>query len=272
MMRNIKIAGLCCLCMAMPAVASSLLPEGFVLNGISGVAVKSDASDQGWIFSPSTELTYMKTVLEAGAKLPILPSTGQDQIEAFSKDKTEISVRVWGILTQYQKKNYLFPIQILPLVQPAPAPAQIQPAAPADVNEPAAQANPDDVIPAELLEILRSRPRVDLAELSQAVPDSQNPADANTPQPREFSLIGKSGYITMGQTKEFVPDAFGRKIENAKYILLPCLTLEKAEEKLSRGIGRYRYCVSGIMTQYQGKNYLLLYRAERTYSNRNFTP
>lgn len=269
MIRYIKWMALLCFSVSMSSMASSLLPEGFVLNGINGVVVKSDIPGEGWGFSPSEKLTYMKTVLEAGALLPILPSAGQDQIEAFSQNRTNISVRVWGILTQYQQKNYFFPIQILPLVQSAPVPAETPPAVPSDVNEPVEQANPDEVIPAELLKILRSQPRVDLAELSQAASVQQAPADANA---REFSLIGKSGHISLGKTKEFVPDAFGRKVENARYILLPCLTLENAEEKLSRGIGKYRYSVSGIITHFQGKNYLLLYRAERTYSNRNFTP
>lgn len=252
---------------------AALLPEGFVLNGVSGLAVKDEPSD-GWRFVPSTELVYMKTVVEKGTPYPILSSNGCDQIRTIAKDKTEIPVRVWGILTQYNKKNYLFPIQILPLLTPTPHPAEPEQKSAASAGPDAVSADPngEDVISAELLAILRSQPRVDLAQLGEAATALETPADANGFEAREFSLIGKSGYVKLGQTNYFIPDAFGRKIETDSYILLPCLTLETVEKKLSKGFGKYRYNVSGIISRYQGSNYLLLYRAERTYSNRNFTP
>jgi hypothetical protein len=251
--------------------AETLMPEGFVINGIDGVAVKSETSNEDWSFVTSVELTYMKTVLAKDTLLPILPSNGRGQIQSIAQDKAKIPVRIWGILTQYRKKNYLFPIQVLPLTVSAPTPVESKPLPSADPTktDPNADPNTDEVMPAELLAILRSQQRVDLAQLSEVVATQETTAVAYE---RESSLIGKAGYITLGETKQFIPDAFGRKIEKTSFILLPCLTLENTEERLSRGLGRYRYTISGIMTPCQGKNYLLLYRAVRTYSNHNFTP
>jgi hypothetical protein len=266
-----------CAALAASLQAEPLLPEGFVINGIDGRAVQRESSGEDWSFVPSVELTYMKTVIAKGTPLPILPSIGQGQMRSIAGDKTEIPVRIWGILTQYRKQNYLFPIQVLPLTVSTPTPVESKPSPSADAvrTDPNVDPNTEDVMPAELLKILRSQQRIDLARLSEAAASREMPTDQEataTPDGRESSLIGKAGFITLGETKYFMPDAFGRKVEKTDFILLPCLTLETVEERLSRGLGRYRYTISGIMTQYQGKNYLLLYRAIRTYSNHNFTP
>jgi hypothetical protein len=263
MMRYVKLCFVFCAALTAAMQAETLMPEGFVVNGIEGVATKSESSGEDWIFVPSVDLTYIKTVLDKGTPLPILPSSGLGQIHSIAGDKKEMTVRIWGILTQYHEKNYLFPIQVLPLTRPQPVPVEPEPETPVETADPNADPNTDEVIPAEWLKILRTQPRVDLVRLSET---------AVTPDGREFSLIGKAGYLTLGETKFFVPDAFGRNVEKTDYILLPCLTLEKTEEKLSRGLGRYRYTISGIMTECQGKKYLLLYRAVRTYSNHNFAP
>lgn len=279
MMRCAKWMFILCAALAAPLQAETLMPEGFVVNGIDGVAVKGETSGDDWSFVPSVELTYMKTVLAKGTPLPILLSSGQGQIQSIAQNKTEIPVRIWGILTQYHKKNYLFPIQVLPLTVSVPKPVVPEPESSAQSVK--ADPNADEVMPAELLKILRSQQRIDLARLGEVAASRKTTATQKTtagqdvtatPEIRESSMIGKDGYIILGETKQFVPDAFGRKVANMDFVLLPCLTLENVEGRLSRGFGRYRYTISGIMTQCQGKNYLLLYRAVRTYSNHNFTP
>lgn len=250
------------LCFAPWVQAVVLLPEGFVLNGIEGTVVCDKNQMDSWTFIPSTELTYMKTVLPAGSSLPILPSGGLDQIRLVDKDKANVQIKVWGILTLYGKQNYLFPMQILPLTTTQEAPAEItpqQPATPVGISP--TDPNDSEVIPAEVMKVLRSQTRVDLVQISET----------NVMAGLDTSLIGKAGFVHMGAEKRFQPDGFGRNIEKAEYTLLPCLTLETTEEKIFRALGRYRYTVSGIITQYQGKQYLLLYRTVRTYSNKNFT-
>jgi hypothetical protein len=240
--------------------AKPTLPEGFVLNAIDGIARQDKVDKDQWTFSTDAELKYMKTIFPSGIPLKILASGGLDQIRAFAKENTEMRIKIWGILTLYRKENYLFPIQVMPLVEPekaAPAPTPVETAPATDPNS-----TDSEVIPSDIMKLLRSQSKVDLAQISETTAATR--ADS--------SLIRKAGYMTLGQTKQFSPDGFGRKVETADFVLLPCLTLEKTEDTLARAMGRYRYTISGILSQSQGRQYLLLYRAQRTYSNGNFTP
>lgn len=231
--------------------AKPTLPEGFVLNAIDGIVRQDKVHKDQWTFSTNAELKYLKTIFPAGAPLKVLASGGLDQIRAFAKENTELRIKIWGILTLYRKENYLFPIQIMPLAAP-------------DKKVPATDPNSTDseVIPVDIMKLLQSQSKIDLAQISETT--AVTTADS--------SLISKAGYITLGDTRQFRPDGFGRKVETADFVLLPCLTLEKTEDTLARAMGRYRYTISGILSRSQGRQYLLLYRAQRTYSNGNFTP
>lgn len=238
--------------------AKPTLPEGFVLNAIDGIARQDKVNKDQWTFSTNAALKYLKTTFPAEVPLTILASGGLDQIRAFAKDSTEVRVKVWGILTLYRKENFLFPIQVMPLVEPekaAPAPVETAPAT--DPNS-----TDSDVIPSDIMKLLRSQSKVDLAQISETAAITS--ADS--------SLVSKTGYVCLDDIKQFRPDGFGRKVETADFVLLPCLTLEKTEDTLARAMGRYRYTISGILSRSQGRQYLLLYRAQRTYSNGNFTP
>ena len=242
------------LCLAATAVADKeILPEGFVLNGTEGIAQKNDAGS--WSFVANNDLIYMKTTLPAKSPLPILSSGGLEQIRAFAKEQTQTPVKIWGILTLYKKQNFLFPIQVLALSQTTGKPVTPAPAEPAKPES-------SEVIPPEIMKILRSQSKIDLGKLAETADVASS----------DFSLIGKTGYIELGADGRFVPDGFGRKIDKNRFSLLPCLTLEDTEENLAKSLGRQRYNISGIVTACDGKKYLLLYRAVRTYSNSNFTP
>jgi hypothetical protein len=236
-----------------------VLPEGFVINGTEGLARSSEPN--GWSFASESDLVYMKTTLPAGSVLPILPSSGLEQIRSYAaKEDGKARVKIWGILTSYKKKNFLFPIQVIALSASSTKPSEPLPTGRIDPNT--MDTAVSDVIPSEVMKILRSQSKIDLAKMSETM-------DAGS---IDFALIGKTGYITIGPDKFFTPDSFGRKIERGRLPLLPCLTLEETEKALDRSLGRYRYTLSGIVTTYDGKQYLLPYRAVRTYSHGNFTP
>ena len=240
------------------AGAAVVLPEGFVLNGTEGTARKN--TDGSWVFTADNDLMYIRTVLPAGSALSVSPSGGLEQIRTFAKDSDWTRVKVWGILTSYKKQNFLFPMQVLALSRTE---RKAEPPLPNKRIDPnAIDSAVSDVIPVEVMKILRSQSKIDLARLGEAI-------DAGS---KDFALIGKTGFIIPDKDKYFAPDGFGRKVENTRLSLLPCLTLEDTEEKLAKAFGRYRYNISGIVTAYNGRQYLLLYRATRTYSNRNFTP
>ena len=69
----------------------------------------------------------------------------------------------------------------------------------------------------------------------------------------------------------FSPDAFGRNVDSKQFVLLPNSMLAKAEKEMAREPGRERYNVSGLVTVYKDKAYMLLRRANRTYTHGNFT-
>jgi hypothetical protein len=236
-----------------------VLPEGFVLNGVDGLARNSEPN--GWSFTPDSDLVYMKTTLPAGSVLPILSSSGLEQIRSYAaKEQSKTRVKIWGILTCYKKRNFLFPIQVIALSASSTKPSEPLPTGRIDPN--IMDPTVSDVIPSEVMKFLRSQSKIDLAKMSETM-------DVGS---IDFALIGKTGYIATGQDKFFIPDSFGKKIERGRLPLLPCLTLEETEKALARSLGRYRYTISGIVTTYDGKQYLLPYRAVRTYSNGNFTP
>jgi hypothetical protein len=254
------ILGVIGLCLSATVVANKeiLLPEGFVLNGTEGMAQKDDTGS--WSFIAGNDLVYMKTTLPAGSPLPILSSGGLEQIRAFAKGQDQTPVKIWGILTLYKKQNFLFPIQVLALSQTAGKAAPAEPAKPAKPN--AAKPESSEVIPPEIMKILRSQSKIDLGKLAEAADVASS----------DFSMIGKTGYVELGADRCFVPNSFGRKIDKNHFFLLPCLTLEDTEKNLAKSLGRQRYNISGIVTACDGKKYLLLYRAIRTYSYSNFTP
>ncbi len=240
--------------------AKPTLPEGFVLNAIDGIARQDKVNKDQWTFSTDAELKYLKTIFPSGVPLKVLASGGLDQIRSFAKENTEVRIKIWGILTLYRKENYLFPIQVMPLVEPekaVPVPTPMETAPATDPNS-----TESEVIPSDIMKLLQSQSKVDLAQISETT--AVTSADS--------SLISKAGYITLGDTRQFQPDGFGRKVETDDFVLLPCLTLEKTEDTLARAMGRYRYTISGILSRSQGQQYLLMYRAQRTYSNGNFTP
>jgi hypothetical protein len=251
------IPGVIFLCLIATGVADKtvVLPEGFVLNGVEGLARKTETGS--WSLVTDSDLVYMKTTLPAGSTLTILSSGGLEQIRAFAKEQNQTHVKIWGILTLYKKQNFLFPIQVLALSETTSKPAPAKSTTPKTENS-----ETSEVIPSEIMKLLRSQSKIDLAKVGETIDTGS----------KDFSLISKTGFVILDKENCFLPDGFGRKTDNVRFFLLPCLTLEDTEEKLARAMGRYRYNISGIITVYEGRQYLLLYRATRTYSNRNFTP
>jgi hypothetical protein len=143
-----------------------VLPEGFVLNGTEGLAQNSDPN--GWSFTTDRDLVYLKTTLPAGSVLPILPSSGLEQIRAYAaKEQGKTRVKIWGILTSYKKKNFLFPMQVIALSASNSKPSEPLPTGRIDPNT--MDHAVSDVIPSEVMKILRSQSKIDLAKMSESI-------------------------------------------------------------------------------------------------------
>ncbi len=68
----------------------------------------------------------------------------------------------------------------------------------------------------------------------------------------------------------FTPYALGWNVSNDHYELLPCAALEQAQQLQRSSIETIRFNVAGLVTQFKGKQYLLLQRAAPVYNYGNF--
>ena len=229
--------------------------EGLLLDGVIGV-VRKVADVDVWQFIPSeaAELSD-KTPVPANKPLSLLPCSVLEQITTLAGDETEIEVRLWALFTEYNEHNYLFSVFFLPMSsKPAIKTEDNRDDEPAEKEE--------SIIPSEILKQIRSNTAPDLKRFEQV---AKVTGDVN--------LIGRAGYLKQtGKLKYFQPDAFGHKVDPNQYRLLPCAMLKTAERNMTQSPGRQRYNVSGLVTVYKGRRYILLRRAVRTYTNGNFTP
>jgi hypothetical protein len=233
------------------------MEEGFFLDGTEGILEKNTTGD-GWVFRPVEKIALTKKKeYPAGQALPMLPSGVLEQMTRLAGGETTLHVRLWAMATLYKHVNYLYAVFFLPL-KAAEAPAE---AAPAKTETSAPPATEDSIIPIEILKQIKASASPDLKKFQQV-------ADVTG----DINLIGRAGYLQgSGRQKVFAPDAFGQNMDLRQFVLLPGAALEEAEKEMNKAPGRQRYTVSGLVSTYRGQTYILLRRAERTYTHGNFT-
>jgi hypothetical protein len=245
--------------------ANPVIEEGFLLDGVYGIVRKVENVDI-WQFIPDTEIMAVKNNWPAESPLSLLPCSVLEQIAGLAGEDNEIQVRLWGLFTEYHRNNYLYSIYFLP-IQADAEPVVTDPNAQdtqAENSRPTRDADGQDdaIIPADILEQIRTNKAPDLQRFQQVAVVT---GDVN--------LIGRTGYlIQKGQIKYFQPNAFGQNVNLHQYLLLPSKACEDVERQMRKTPGRQRYKVSGLVTGYKGRNYILLRRAVRTYTHGNFTP
>ena len=261
------------------SLAETPLRDGFVLSGIQGKLVRPDSNEslqnqpinlngsERWFFSFDSDVTDAITLARAGTTIELLPSAGLEKMVADAGKTTNAGLTLYnGVITTYEDRNYIFPnffLQHANQVEPAPKPAE-KPKAPAkpkiSVNEP----NDEFTIPQEIINKLRNSKKtvVRPAQLgSKGFKLKQNSI-----------IVDKSGYIVEqpGNRVVFIFDAIGRNLSSVSISLLPCQVLELAQQKQAEVPEQIRFKISGILTAYKDKNYLLLQKATRIYSYGNF--
>lgn len=79
---------------------------------------------------------------------------------------------------------------------------------------------------------------------------------------REGTLIvDRVGHLTRsadGQQMEFTFDSDGKAMKDPPLILLPNLKLMAIENEISRSSRDLKFKISGVVTEYRGRNYILL--------------
>jgi hypothetical protein len=77
-------------------------------------------------------------------------------------------------------------------------------------------------------------------------------------------VVDRTGRLTRsadGQTSEFTYDADGKALKDPPMIILPNLTLMRMENAVTGSSRDVRFRVTGMVTEYKGRNYILLEKA-----------
>jgi hypothetical protein len=251
-----------------------LLRDGFVIKSVDGNLVGPDSNDV-WFFELTSDVNDNRTIIKAGTKLELLPSSALEEMTAEMKTRTTAAYRLWSSrVTKYKGRNYIFPNFFLPISK-AKKPPQEKDGPTDDKTKPEsgqdiAIDDPNDVLtmPREVIEKLR------LKRSAPSVLRSGKNAEQSTQTARSTNsvLVDRAGFLVKQDDGRlvFVPDALGRNVQNLTLNLLPCALLELTELKQAAELERLRFKIAGIMTKYKGKNYLLLEKVTRTYSHGNF--
>jgi len=263
---------------AQPA-ARKLLPETAVLDRVDGRLLHADANDT-WLFELTTEAKTPEYRLPAGTRFVLLPSGTLSQLVADVNDRVAPRYRLSARVTLYRGKNYLLPFYYLPLSKfkddKSPEDGE-QKTEGSGVNRKSKIENQKSegselVIPPEVLEHLKKErplrgPRRSTETEKQPIPASS-----------EQVLVDCVGRIEnaprsperRAQNYIFVPYALGWNVSDVRYSLLPCAALEEALRRQKGTLDPIRFNVAGLVTEFQGKKYLLLQRVIVVYNYGNF--
>lgn len=238
----------------------SLLADGFVLTGVDGRLINSSDGNR-WLFRLDSETSDDKSTLPAGTTIELLDCATLEKMTDDVKNRSEPDYRLWGRVTRYKGRNFLFPGYFLPLSRAEQPTQQTQPKGPDSavaINEP----NDPLAIPQQIIEQLTNeRPAATVGQ-SGTGPQTKN----------DFLLVDRSGVLMTTQQGRLVfrPDGLGRKIEKISMEILPSQVLEQMQSRQSAESEPVRFKVSGIVTRFKDKNYFLLQRALPSYSYGNF--
>lgn len=247
----------------------SLLPEGLEFRQVEGTARLHERT-KAWRFVTHKTLSDHGLTIPTGTELTILPCGALDKIIAYAGQNDSVSVRIDAVVTQYRKSNFLFLFDATPLTGlPSPSSPDEQTSPPkeetANILRIASDPNESSVIPPDILRRMQPRQKTDFSRMEEAVEQIELVGDT--------ILVSRTGrFIRRESGSEFVLDGFGRNISGRSFTLLPCKTLEQVEHQISQSLARQRHRVSGIVTTFRGKRFLLLQGAVRTYTHGNFTP
>jgi len=236
--------------------------EGAFFDGVEGT-LKKKADTDDWHFVPDEPIEISdKVTVPAETPLAMLPCSVLEQMTGLAGEENQLRVELSALFTNYKHANYLFSVFFLPIkdgdAPPEPTPDDKDDDAEDDDAE---TEEPDSIIPTEILKQIKENKAPDLKKFQQIAEVTG-----------DIHLIGRAGFLSKRNGRYiFSPDAFGRNIDNKQFVLLGNTMLARAERQMAREPGRERYNVSGLVTVYKGKTYMLLRRANRTFTHGNFT-
>jgi len=231
------------------------LGDNALIDGIEGRLI-SNGRDK-WSFEFDSDANDGKEISNIKEPVEMLKCSTLERMAEDSKERSEARYRLWGKITTFEEKSYIFATYFLALRKlEKPAEKQV-------TEENTAQSinSPNDIlnIPEEITAKLRQ---------SEVLPASKATAEIQSKQDTIFA--GRTGFITeKNGDYEFQPDGLGQGVENFSIKLLPCRTLELALEQTRNESNPARFNVAGVITKYKNEQYLLLQKATRIYSYGN---
>ncbi len=271
---------------AQPIVVKPL-PEAVVLNAIDGKLVHVDANDT-WGFQLTAEVKGDTYWVPAGTRFMLLPSRILEQLIADVNDRVTPAYRLSAQVTRYQGVNFLLATYFLPLSKFKESGTEAGNRRP-EAGTVGPPVDPELGIPPEILEKLKNRRPVR--------GPLRKPSDARTTERLDTyldrMLVNRVGLIEAENVEAltrrsvdasadlripasthprfyFTPYALGWNVNEEHYELLPCEALEKAQQLQRTSIETIRFNVAGRITQFGGRQYLLLERAAPVYNYGNF--
>ena len=255
-----------------------ILRDGFALTGIVGKLTAPGSSDDIWLFELAAELSDDRSRIAAGGTLQILPSSALEKMITDANEHSEKTFRLWGEITEYKGRNFIFPLFSRPVsIINEPKPSTQNKQKPRIViNE------PNDVlaIPQEIVDKLGKKRAIRTVKL-RGTPNTIN-ADRKDPnnqrQKQDFILSNRTAFLVEQAdssnlkiyNSKFVLDALGRGLARRVLPALPCKALERAETKQLSEPDPMRFKISGVVTEYKGRHYLLCQKAVWVHSHENF--
>lgn len=243
-----------------PAVT---VEEGAFFDGIKGLLKKSADTD-AWYFIPEEPIEITeKVTVPAKMPLEMLPCSVLEQMTGLAGEENQLHIELSALFTNHKHKNYLFSVFFLPIKNDDPQSKPTADSAKKDAERTDSEPQESDsIIPRDILKQIKANKAPDLKKFEQIAEVTG-----------DIHLISRAGFISKTDGGySFSPDAFGQKIDSKQFLLLGNRMLAKAEKQMAQEPGRERYNVSGLVTVYKGKTYMLLRRASRTYTHGNFTP
>ncbi|MBW8000777.1 MAG: hypothetical protein FVQ80_01980 [Planctomycetes bacterium] len=234
-----------------------VLRDGFAFSGVDGKLIAGD--NDRWFFKLDSDISDDQTTVKAGTELELLVSSALEKVITDIKKDSADTYRIWGKVTAYDEKNYVFGIYFLPFteVKQSQTTRKDKKRKAEIINDP----NDALTIPKELAEKLATRKIIRTEELKKGL---EIKADS--------ILANRTGFLSLDKDGDtvFVLDGLGRNIPKISIKLLPCNFLQTAEIKQTAALEKLRFKIAGIVTKYKNENYLLLHRIQTIYSFGNF--
>jgi len=222
-------------------------------------AVVRDGNDV-WYFKFDSDLISPQGSVKAGHNVQILASSTLEKLIADVNASNGRNYKISGQMSRYGDKNYIFPLNFLPLSKAASQdgnePNQSQEKKPA-VNDPEDRL----AMPEEILAKMKNRKVIRRQQVRESL-KLEN----------DFLLADQVGFIEKDNAGNwrFVVDGLGWDTREWSAKLLPCEALERAIKKEAEQPQRLRFNIAGIVTQFEGEKYMLLQRAAVQYGYGNF--